>query len=935
MAIQEVEKSSPVGTAGIDRSINEAAMGMVMDIVQAQQYQKPIPSTVRELTANAVDSQSEKEKAIKILKGESKPEEFFIERKGALYEDSKWDASYYDLKHLDLNNNGIELLYVEGEGTGRCDKFIVKDYGVGVGGRRLKGILEVGYSTKRNRKDALGAFGLGAKVGLATGADYYKMTTVYNGIKYVLKIFNKKVNSLVGAFNLETNEKNIAYEFKNEKGEVSGVIYGEKTDELNYTEIEIPCLKHYRYEFETSVKTQLLFFSNVSFYRQWQGSEEKYEVNFKSEILHNSNNLIIAEKVPYNKPYVVIVNGDNAVGVCYGHIDFKELELEDLSGPIGVKCNIRQVYEDPKTGEEVVVTPGVDVIASREAIRWTPATREFLLSRFEAAQDEATNIVQEQLKETDFLKWIKACNDITSFSGNSTLIGRLSKIVDLKKVSPMFGNTKIKYRLPKLMFEGIASVKKISKIKKASRLYDIEYHDTESWISFDPKDAYFFNSGEDKNDRTKNFFITDNDKEYFFRIDIHSDEQFKTWLDRKLTPSNVLGEKEYQSILLNRKNKKAKDLFDDKAIEDENFKKKKEKLKKKLTANRNKVINLFKSSDDYRLYNDVVVPDNFKVNLNKEEEEVKTENRIKALSNKERRDLENRLVLNTFVCRNSSYHSQHDVLYKKSKVEPKIRDVEEFEGKLYYGYQVDDEKMQFAAGLLHKQLDPGGYNSLYDKNTFFNDDFRLCSISKNNKRHFKEHSHIDDLYGKQELIKKDGKTLGLKIIMDSRIVKWNTARLLKSRMGDIRFFKNFKSIDEDKTELYNEIETYINKNYMERPEFRNTNAYKSFYDDFVSYLDNVEKFQNFVEDENNSSKDIAEKAKEFALPNGTVGGISVDNEMLEKLNKLLNYANPVKTLFNHIDVLNCDNHHYGKPIISDELSMFLKEIIDMRGISSN
>ena len=98
-------------------------------------------------------------------------------------------------------------------------------------------------------------------------------------IKYVLKIFNKKVNSLVGAFNLETNEKNIAYEFKNEKGEVSGVIYGEKTDELNYTEIEIPCLKHYRYEFETSVKTQLLFFSNVSFYRQWQGSEEKYEVN--------------------------------------------------------------------------------------------------------------------------------------------------------------------------------------------------------------------------------------------------------------------------------------------------------------------------------------------------------------------------------------------------------------------------------------------------------------------------------------------------------------------------------------------------------------------------------------------------------------------------------------------------------------------------------
>ena len=66
------------------------------------------------------------------------------------------------------------------------------------------------------------------------------------------------------------------------------------------------------------------------------------KTDFQAEILHNSNNLIIAKNVPYSKPYVVIVNGDNAVGVCYGHIDFKELELEDLSGAIGIKCNIRQ-----------------------------------------------------------------------------------------------------------------------------------------------------------------------------------------------------------------------------------------------------------------------------------------------------------------------------------------------------------------------------------------------------------------------------------------------------------------------------------------------------------------------------------------------------------------------------------------------------------------
>ena len=159
MAIQDIEKNKIKGSVGIDRSINKHAMGMVMDIVQAQQYQKPIPSTVRELTANAVDSQSEKEKAIKIITGESKPEEFFIHREDDLYKDSNWEPNYYNLDHLDFVNNEVELIYKEGEGIGRCDNFIVTDHGVGVGLSRLKGILEVGFSTKRNRRDALGAFG--------------------------------------------------------------------------------------------------------------------------------------------------------------------------------------------------------------------------------------------------------------------------------------------------------------------------------------------------------------------------------------------------------------------------------------------------------------------------------------------------------------------------------------------------------------------------------------------------------------------------------------------------------------------------------------------------------------------------------------------------------------------------------------------------------
>lgn len=159
MAIQEIEKKEARGSLGLERGINDAAQGLIMDIVQSQQYQKPIPSTVREIAANAVDSQSEKEKAIEILTGKAKPEDYFIQRDDELYKDSNWSPEYYNLKHLNTEDNNVEIIYKEGEGTGRCDTFVIKDYGVGIGGKRLQGVLEVGYSTKRNRKDALGAFG--------------------------------------------------------------------------------------------------------------------------------------------------------------------------------------------------------------------------------------------------------------------------------------------------------------------------------------------------------------------------------------------------------------------------------------------------------------------------------------------------------------------------------------------------------------------------------------------------------------------------------------------------------------------------------------------------------------------------------------------------------------------------------------------------------
>ena len=162
MAIQQIEQRKEKLVKGTMKGIDASAQGMVIDILQSSQYNKPIASAVRESVSNSVDSQKEKERAISILKGESKVEDYFIDRgNDDLYKDSQWDPSYYDLNHLDLNNNKVTLTYIEGEGVGRCDKFVIQDRGVGMNIKRLfKSTSSFGWSTKRNRKDALGAWGL-------------------------------------------------------------------------------------------------------------------------------------------------------------------------------------------------------------------------------------------------------------------------------------------------------------------------------------------------------------------------------------------------------------------------------------------------------------------------------------------------------------------------------------------------------------------------------------------------------------------------------------------------------------------------------------------------------------------------------------------------------------------------------------------------------
>ena len=258
MSIKTIDRQD-TGTKGVEKKIDAGAEKLVYDILQQTQYSTPIQSTVRELTTNAWDSQREKEVAIEILTGKAKVEDYYIERHGDQYEDSNFDPTYYDLKHLDTENNTVELTYIQQEGTGFCDTFIVQDFGVGLGDKRLEGVLSLGYSTKRNTSEGFGAFGLGAKVAFSTGVAMYTVETVHNGRRFKCACYPYRTEFIISKFAKDGTMNDFITFSDGTK------VYYEKTDEKNNTKVSFGVKKHNRYSFRDAVDQQLIYIDGVNF----------------------------------------------------------------------------------------------------------------------------------------------------------------------------------------------------------------------------------------------------------------------------------------------------------------------------------------------------------------------------------------------------------------------------------------------------------------------------------------------------------------------------------------------------------------------------------------------------------------------------------------------------------------------------------------------
>ena len=682
MSIKTIEENYIGMDKGLAKRINKGAEKLVFDILQSTQYSTPIPSTVRELVTNACDAQREKEMAIEILTGVKQASDYYITRDGEQYSDSNFDPSYYDLANLNQINNHIEVVYQHNQGVGYCDILSIKDYGVGIGAKRLEGILELGYSTKRNTSQNFGAFGLGAKVALSTGVDFYTIETVYNGKRFKANCFNYKTDFIIPKFNLVTGQINPSTTLSD-----GSTVYYEDTADQNWTKVSFGIKSHNSSRFREAIEEQLNYLDNVRFYEQYEESNPLMEREFKSKIIYNSKNLIVSTNNYLRKPHIVIVKEEGAAtGINYGYVDFRELEMQDLYGAVGLKCPVKQSYIDDN-GEEVILQDGVEVTPSREKVIWSDATKVFIQKLIDAAADEVTELVEKELLETDFLKWLDTCRQV--IGGRSTnkhsddpserTLAILSNIIDTKAIKPKY------HPNPSIKFTSISSTLNGFSVK-------IHNQKQNRKISSDAKTSMEFEYTSDKIDHwdsigdRKVFYRTGNANKY---KDFYLYQQHGPFITIKKTNLNYL------------EDQIATAATSEAAYHQVEYDKK--------LAHQNLIEPLIKASENYLNYDEVVLPDNIKELFDGAESNASIQSSGINLSPEEKRKLNSQIVAYTLRPDNHRNAGNHYYDYVWDKVEPTLRTVIDSTIPTYYGTDEDAEKLKLAAAVLKK------FNLRFDK----------------------------------------------------------------------------------------------------------------------------------------------------------------------------------------------------------------------------
>jgi len=861
-------------SAGYSKTIDEGAKELMFDVLQRYQYSFPIKSTIREVVSNGLDSITEKVMARKILSGESSVEDFFIQKEGDIYKDSRFDPTYYDPSYLSPADEVI-VEYFDGGEMGK-DKVLITDYGVGLGRSRLEGYFSLGWSSKRLNKVMLGRFGLGNKSPLSIGVPFYTVTSRWNGMEFCFNVYSHKVESLIPKLDTELMVENPTYQFSN-----GYIAYYKKTSEVNMLQIEISAKKHHKSQYLDAVTGQLLYFKNVRLFLHENG--QRNEIPVRADILYEDDMIVLSKNSSYSKPHMLLN------GVNYGFINFQELELEEKLGNIGIKV-------DPES---------VEINPSRESLLWTDKTRETIVNRFREVVEIAQATINAELRETDFLKWLKICSTASSekwtSAGDSTVIGRLSKIVDMSKIELAYP-VNPEFRFNNRLMDGVRinRVEMTTERKGSKVTKKVEYQ--LSWrTALTEGKPLLVMQGEISNRKNK-YILSQIYKQGFVLIHLHQEMPF----DRPLTAEDITNQNRIEEA-----------IFGDPTTA------KFAKARQKIADLHNYII----SSKDIMWYESIEVPEGFKANDSDEEEEVEVEDKKEAeLSAAERRKASGSTIVHTPRTKwtISSNKNLPEKVYEMQKVEFPIHLVDTWKNEEVFWSNQDYEPLLHTISLITRFSDsPSGYYSLFSHNTEEAKDLRakgyagihwqdlgkcnsfrehspvrLIKVAQNNVKYCKDFKHVTKFF--KEIRNKT-------ITMSNALIRWNTARLLQEKLTDLQFLNGFSSLSAEKAADYKKLKEYVAAYWRSMTIGTNIlGADNTTTGKLISHLDKVGQFQLFVKANPEDKDAISQLALELFNPQAGVeiaDGKAIDTELYDLYLELVDWAQPVKELMNMVQPL--------------------------------
>jgi len=416
--ISNVKSTDGIGTNVLKKRIHEGSESIMFSVLQETQYMYPYKSAVREIVSNSIDSVNERNNSLKILNGDIEVEDIYIVKEGTEFKDSVFKPEYYNKKWLS-NNDMITILYVE-DYNGTRDRIKFIDNGVGLGGSRLLSYFNLGFSSKRLSKSQLGNFGLGAKSLLATGVDYYTVTSRYNGRMYSFNVYKDHTVPVIGKFNDDGTINNI--EIFDDNGEDVEIFY-RTTKEKNGVIVEAEVKKHRKQDYVNGIKNQLGFIENIEFKMADSHNASGYNVNITNEVLFSNGRIIVGDTNYYAVPQILLTPGENSnIRINYGTISFDELEMKRYSGNVCFVMNINEV----------------DVTPSREHVIWNNRTRDAIKKMFIEAQETVSGFIEDKVSGAKTLPQHYALFEGFKSKTSSDGLSELYKIVDVAELDSVY-----------------------------------------------------------------------------------------------------------------------------------------------------------------------------------------------------------------------------------------------------------------------------------------------------------------------------------------------------------------------------------------------------------------------------------------------------------------------------------------------------------------